>query len=72
MNHLLLQLFFTVFLGGQEKKLISLQVDKEYNLIELDNVGGQNKTIVKGAELINGLQLNLKTGEEKRFIIEKK
>ncbi|GAI96686.1 unnamed protein product, partial [marine sediment metagenome] len=35
-------------------------------------VGGQNKKIVKGAELIIGFQLNLKAGEEKRFIIEKK
>ena len=50
----------------------TVDVNKEYMLIELDNVGSQNKLIVKGTELINGLQLNLKTGEEKRFIIEKK
>jgi len=49
----------------------TVDVDKEYNLIELDNVGGQNKKIVKGAELINDSQLNLKTGEKKRFIIKK-
>ena len=49
----------------------TVDVDKEYRLIELDNVGGQNKKIVKGAELIIGFQLNLKAGEEKRFIIGK-
>jgi len=49
----------------------TVNVDKEYRLIELDNVGGQNKKIVKGAELINDSQLNLKTGEKKRFIIKK-
>ena len=50
----------------------TVDVDKEYRLIKLDNEGGQNRKIVKGAELINGLQLNLKAGEENRFIIEKK
>ena len=32
--------------------------------------GGQNKKIVKGAELIFGFQLKLKAGEEKMLIIE--
>ena len=50
----------------------TVDVANEYRLIELDNIGGQNNKIVKGAALINGLQFNLKTGEEKQFIIEKK
>jgi hypothetical protein len=49
----------------------TVDVNKEYKLIEFDNVGGRNKKIVKGADLINGFQLNLKAGEEKRYIIEK-
>ena len=49
----------------------TVDVDKEYRLIELDIVGGQNNKILKGAELINGFRLNLKTGEEKMFIIKK-
>jgi hypothetical protein len=50
----------------------TVDIDKEYSLIEIDSEGGQHKKNVSGAELINGFQLNLIAEEEKRFIIENK